>query len=462
MTAQTFSPIKSQKTDKKIRNLKKWIWAYFILLILEGALRKWILPGLATPLLIIRDPIALWIVLVSWKEDLIKFNIYLAGIVMIGVVGFFTAIFLGHGNLFVALFGARMLLLHFPLIFIIGRIFDKEDVIQMGKVILWMSIPMAFLIVLQFYSPQSAWVNRGVGGDLNGAGFNGGALGYYRPPGTFSFTNGNTFFYSLVASFVFYFWIDPKKINRFLLIMSSISLFAAIPISISRSLFFQVAISLFFAIIALVRNPKYLGRLFIAAVSCVVVLILLQKVPFFSTAIEAFSVRFTNASDYEGGLRGTLVDRFLGGMLGSTTDLRTIPFFGYGLGMGTNVGSQLLTGNVGFLIAEEEWPRIIGELGLLLGILIILIRIGLTLKITVVCYRKLRQEEFLPWMILSFEIIILLKGGWAQPTSLGFFTLGGGLVLAALNNRKKPKYLNRSRITAAQSLRRLGMGTESE
>ena len=188
-------------------------------------MRKWLLPGFATPLLIVRDPVALLLILLSLKENLLRSNMYLSGTILLGIVSFFTAIFFGHGNLFVALFGARIFLLHFPVIFIIGRIFNKNDVIKVGKVILWLSIPMTVLIILQFYSPQSAWVNRGVGGDLNGAGFNGGALGYFRPPGTFSFTNGNTLFYSLVACFVFYFWINPKSVNRVLLITASISLF---------------------------------------------------------------------------------------------------------------------------------------------------------------------------------------------------------------------------------------------
>ena len=38
-----------------IENLKRLIWVYFILLVFEGALRKWFLPGLSTPLLIVRD-----------------------------------------------------------------------------------------------------------------------------------------------------------------------------------------------------------------------------------------------------------------------------------------------------------------------------------------------------------------------------------------------------------------------
>ena len=39
--------------------LKKLFWAYFLLLIFEGALRKWVMPQLSAPLLLIRDPLAL-------------------------------------------------------------------------------------------------------------------------------------------------------------------------------------------------------------------------------------------------------------------------------------------------------------------------------------------------------------------------------------------------------------------
>ena len=43
--------------------------------------------------------------------------------------------------------------------------------------------------------------------------------------------------------------------------------------------------------------------------------------------------------------------------------------------MGTNVGSTLLTGDRAFLIAEQEWGRVIGELGLLMGFIVIVIRV---------------------------------------------------------------------------------------
>ena len=54
--------IAEQKVNANYKSLKIAIWSYFLLWIFEGALRKWILPSLATPLLVIRDPIAIYII----------------------------------------------------------------------------------------------------------------------------------------------------------------------------------------------------------------------------------------------------------------------------------------------------------------------------------------------------------------------------------------------------------------
>lgn len=239
--------------------LKQGIWAYFLLLIFEGALRKWVLPGLASPLLVVREPLALWLVAKAWQRGLLPSTPYLAWMVVIGIAGTFSALLLGHGSIPVALFGARTLLLHFPLLFAIGGILDRADVLKIGKACLWIAGPMTVLIALQFYSPQSAWVNRGVGGDEAGAGF-GGALGYFRPPGTFSFTNGTTLFYSFTACFILFFWLNSKGVNRLLLTAATAALLIAIPISISRGLLLQVAVSLVFLVIAVLRKPQYVGR----------------------------------------------------------------------------------------------------------------------------------------------------------------------------------------------------------
>jgi hypothetical protein len=412
-------------------NIKKGIWLYFFLLIFEGALRKWIFPQLATPLLVVRDPVAIWLLITAWRNGKFPSNWYISGIYIISVLAVFTALTLGHGNLYVAIYGARIFLFHFPLMFIIGRSFSKEDVVKMGKVILWLSIPMVLLIAVQFNSPQSALVNRGIGGDLEGGGFSG-ALGFYRPPGTFSFTSGNSQFFCLVALFVIYFWLDSKGVNRILLIASTVAVIAAVPLSISRTLIFQITVSLAFTGFSIVRNPKLLGRLVLTISGLFIVVLLLNNFKFFQTATAALTTRLDDAGETEGGLKGTLGDRFLGGLI-SAVEATGQPFFGYGIGMGTNAGAKLLVGgDVEFLIAEEEWARLVGEMGTIMGLSVIFIRVHLCIKMGIESFKRLALNDILPWILLSWGFVTIAQSQWAQPTTLGFSTLIGGLILALL------------------------------
>ena len=413
--------------------LKRGVWLYFFLVIFEGALRKWILPGLATPLLIIRDPFAVWLIYSVWRRGALPSSPYLSAMMWIGMIGILTAMFLGHGNLAVALFGARIFMIHFPLIFVIGRIFDREDVLKMGRVILWIAIPMAVLIALQFYSPQNAWVNRGVGGDEAGGGFSG-ANGYFRPPATFSFTNGTHLFFSLTGCFVLYFWLNPKGTSKILLSAATVALITAIPLSISRSLTFFLGVSVIFLLASVVRKPANFFRIIFAGIGFFLILLILTRISFFQIATETFLARFSNAATDEGGLKGTLGDRYLGGMSTALGNSVKQPFFGYGIGMGTNVGSMLLTGGTKFLISEEEWGRVIGEMGAIMGLSIIFIRLAVCLKLTIHAYKRMVANDLLPWMLLSFALLVIPQGQWAQPTNLGFSVVIGGLLFASMRN----------------------------
>jgi hypothetical protein len=422
-----------EKIDKN-RLIKRGIWLYFFLLIFEGALRKWVLPGLATPLLIVRDPVALWLLFAASRKGLLPSNIYMNATFLIGVVAFFTAIFLGHGNIGVALFGARIMVIQFPLIFVIGRVLNREDVEKIGTVLIYISIPMVLLIAVQFYSPQSAWVNRGIGGDIGGAGFAGGVMGFFRPPGTFSFTNGVSQFFSLVACFVFYFWLVPNKINRIILIAATIGLIASISLSISRTLLFSIIVSAVFALFTMFSNPRLIGRGIVFCAMAFLAMGILSQTKFFNTSTEVFGSRFDAANKEEGGTKGVLGGRYLGSLTGAVLGSSNVPFFGFGLGIGTNAGANLLTGKTSFLIAESEWARVIGELGPLLGILFIFIRTALTVKLAVLSFRKMNSGILLSWMLLSYVALNVPQGQWAQPTNLGFAIFGGGLIIAALTD----------------------------
>jgi len=416
--------------------LKKLLWLYFLLLLFEGALRKWVFPGLATPLLIIRDPLAVWLIIVSWRKGILEINIYVTLMMLIGVFATFTAILLGHGNLFVALYGARIFLIHFPLLFVIGKLFDKEDVERIGAFMLWVSIPMTFLLIVQFYSPQSAYVNRGVGGDLNGSGFSG-ALGYYRASTTFSFSTGTVAFYHLLGCYICYFWLSPsKRIPKYILVFTSILLVLAVPLSISRTLFFSVILLLIFTIFAVAVNKGSILKIIGVAVVLFVIIMLVSQLEVFQTATNVFTTRFTDANQVEGGVQSVLADRYLGGLVSALLAPDELPFFGYGLGMGTNVGSVLMSGKIEFLISEGEWGRLVGELGFSIGIIVIIVRLIVSVKITIASWHDLKYGNTLPWILLCFCLLTLPQGQWAQPTSLGFSIFVAGLTISSLRSTK--------------------------
>lgn len=427
-----------ENRTKNILLIKKLIWLYIGLVIFEGALRKWFLPFLSTPLLIVRDPLVLFVLLKSYRIGIFKIttNGYLIVTFFITYVSILLALLLGHGSLGVGLFGARIFMLHFPFMFLIGKVLDLEDVITIGKWFVYISFPMMLLIAIQFYSPQSAWVNIGVGGNTSGAGFSG-AEGYFRPPGTFSFTSGNSLFWGIIPPFLFYFLLNKTNIKSIFLILSVISILGAVAFSISRTIFFQIILTIGFILPIISIKPKLFKNVFIGFVLISVTLFLLIN---FSESVQVgisvFESRFTSANKAEGGVEGVLIDRFLGGMASAIT-MDDLPVFGYGIGMGTNVGSRLLTGTVTFLASEGEWGRLVSELGLILGFSLIVVRISLVIKMISNSIIQLKRYNILPWLLLSFGSLQILQGQWGQPTSLGFSTFVGGLILASYKGKTK-------------------------
>lgn len=428
------------RSGKKVgsKQLILWgVWAYFLLVIFEGALRKWFLPGLATPLLVVRDPIALVTLYLAAKRGWLPINVYVVSAMTIGCLGFLTAITLGHRSPFVAAFGARILILHVPMAFVIGRALSRKDLLRIGRAIVWITLPMTVLMALQFFSPQSAWVNRGVGGDMEGAGFSG-AMGFMRPPGTFSFTNGLTSFYSLAGVWGVYFWLTPGKCSRLILLLATSGFILAIPLSISRGLLFQTVLTGMFAMLVIARKPKYLGKVMGAGIAVCVALAAVSWTPAFQTGVEVFATRIEKASKSEGGLEGTLGDRFLGGLVGAVLHSTDLPVFGHGIGLGTNVGAKYTTGKRAFLIAEGEWGREVGELGPLLGLPLIFVRVLMAGHLLWLGYQRLTRGDPLSWILLGVGFLAIAQGGWAQPTALGFYTVTTGLVFAAIRTSSKP------------------------
>jgi hypothetical protein len=153
------------------RKIQLLLWGYFWLLIFEGALRKWILPELSDPLLLARDPICIAAIVLGWPYLMHGVNqICIVTLYAIAGLAMVFAMLFGHKDWFTALFGARIMLLHFPLIFLYGAVFNLDDAWKFAKALLLLSIPMTVLIAFQFSLPQDHIINIAPGGE-GSAGF---------------------------------------------------------------------------------------------------------------------------------------------------------------------------------------------------------------------------------------------------------------------------------------------------
>ncbi|HEU0126678.1 MAG TPA: hypothetical protein VFQ56_10250, partial [Flavobacterium sp.] len=345
-----------------------------------------------------------------------------------------------HGNLFVGIYGARIMLLHFPLIFIIGKVFTKEDILKLGRVLLVLNIFMTIIVYFQFSSPQSAFINVGIGGE-GSAGFSG-AMGFSRPPGTFSFTSGLSIFYTAVSVFVYYFWLSKDSCSKILLYASTIAIVIALPLTISRGAVVAVLIVGLFAVMASVTSAKMLGKLVFTVVVVVILFLVLQNyVTVFSLGTEVFMDRVDSANRSTGaggGLKESILLRIVADFLGPFIDFFGHPIFEGNLGMGTNAGAQMLTGKAVFLVSETEFGRLVGEQGIIFGGGVILIRLILALRIAVKSWKLPKEDRLLPFTLCGAACPALFQGQWAQPSVLGFAIIMAGLVMAALNKVDTP------------------------
>src|SRR5688572_25075803 len=146
------------------QTVARWfIWIYVLLLLGEGALRKWIFPQLSSPLLIIRDPLVIAIYAVALAGGFFPRSGYVIALGIIALLASVAGFLAESFSLPVFLFGLRSNFLHLPLIFVIARVMTYEDVIRLGKWILLLSIPTAYLVVRQFAASPDDILNVGAG-----------------------------------------------------------------------------------------------------------------------------------------------------------------------------------------------------------------------------------------------------------------------------------------------------------
>jgi hypothetical protein len=427
------------------------IWLYFWLIIFEGALRKWVFPSLSDPLLLIRDPVVLLIYFQAIRGNFFPNHWLVRATLVLGVFTFFWGSMHAYAGgskvmVLVTLYGVRTYFLHLPLIFIMGKVFTRQDVIKLGKWCLLLSIPMALLMAAQYKVDLGHWLNRGTQGEEGGQLM--AAMGKVRPPGTFSFITGPATFYPLIVVYLVYGIMDPKAYPKWLLLAAAGATALALPISGSRTLVLSCALVLFFALIALIRIPRLIPRFLLWGAVIGAAGIALLALPVGRQAVESFTTRWDEAIDFEGEGKGAgagISTRVGGNFTEVFYYLDTIPIEGYGIGAGTNVGVKLMTGGVGFLLGEGEWTRNVMEAGPILGFAYIGFRILFAVFLALLAWRKIGVGDPFGWLFMSCAAISLIIGQTAQPTTLGFMALISGLSLSAVGVMQEFVPMNENR-----------------
>jgi hypothetical protein len=418
------------------QNIRRLIYLYLFLLIIEGALRKWIVPQFSNPLLLMRDPVVLAIYFLAWQAHIFPRNGFILWLAIIGILSWIVSIFVLDPYLpmsrilLVTAYGFRSNFLHLPLIFIFASVFDADDVRRIGWWILVGMIPMSLLMALQFHSASDSFINRTVGlgeGEQITAG--GGKI---RPPGTFSFISGPIHYVTGAAAFVLYGGLRRETYQSWLLFGAGCSVLLAIVISGSRSLVVSVLLVVFSLAIVLLIRPEAVNRFGKSLVLLVLALLIIGRFPIVHEGLTILSSRFTESAEAaETTVTSGLMQRTLSGFTEGLGHLGHAPLFGFGLGVGTSGGAAFLMGQSTFLLSENEWTRIIFESGPILGLAFLVWRTVLTAYLGFVSLRALTRAEILPLLLFSAGFLVILNGQLGQPTSLGFAVVLNGLGLAS-------------------------------
>ncbi len=420
-----------------IRSIRRLIWLYFWLLLVEGALRKWVLPQLSNPLLIIRDPVVILIYILALRARVFPTNVWVWSL---GIISFFSLAIsfialwpylVPSRIVLVSAYGFRSNFLHLPLIFLIPRVLRPQDVKRIGWWILVLLVPMSLLMVAQFSAAPDSLLNRTAGGE--GEQITAGS-GKVRTAATFSFVIGVVAYFSLATGFLVWAALKRGVFKNWVLLGAGLAILIGVAVSGSRSVVGACAVVVASLLIVLYLRPSAVNRFGQILVVMVVLGLILTQTPVFKEGLGVLSARFIDvAQSEEKSVALGLISRVFEGFTEVIDVYPNAPFFGYGLGIGTNAGAKFLTGENMFLLSEGEWARLVLESGPVFGLAFILWRFGIVVHVGLLCVRSVKWGNILPLLIYSSSFLPLLNGQFGPPTIVGFAVFSTGLALAARN-----------------------------
>lgn len=433
---------------------RKAFWLYLVLIFLEGAMRKWFMPNLSNVWMMCREPIVIWTVLSLMGTQNLRSRVAKA-FMIIGCIMMLFTLTLGHQNVGVAFYGFRIWFFHLPYIFIMSNMLTREDLLRICKFLIMIFIPMTVLYVMQWATPPSHFLNASIGGEAKEEGAQA-VYGAVRPSGTFGHAVGSSYYNPLIVSLFcvtlfssYYKHIFVKKAFVFFAIAVVLCLIT----SVSRGAVIQSILTILFiaSIITILGNTKTFTKTIVGVIGLFLLFLVLSNVSIEGKSIIApITDRFEMAAEQEGGTSGIMSSRVLEPykFWNDKGILLDPPFFGYGLGAGSNFGTQTLhivnsfyTDSQAWGLGEHSSQIVTNEMGFLFGGIVFFLRIGFCLFLFFSCIKKLKQnKDILPITLWTLSITYFGTGNLNLTMTLGWIVIVMILLLTSINTSTKQIY----------------------
>ena len=399
----------------------------YVLAILEGVLRKWLLPSYSQLLFFIRDPVVLaaYVVAVAgglWPRGraLLYVGLILAVAALVVAAGqlAFGGTDVEHPMLFAA-YGWRNYFLYLPLAFVVADVFEATDIARVIRITLLLSLPIAVLVIVQFYAPLDSWINVGLG-DSPQSQFAGLALteDHTRPMGPFTSNLGQREYVVSGLAMIIGAWLSERwrmLLRRRELVVGTLGMLTCLAISGSRGVVINTGILTVVAIaaIALQAGQVHRGRA-LGWFAAIVVVALVAYPLVFPDSYHAIATRWQVADEFESTrFTGGVFGRALYGLVDFLRLMDETPLLGFGLGLGGNASTLmglLIGGESPVSVAETDWARHIVDLGPVLGLMYLVFRVALTIALLREAITSLRRGSLMSFLIFGFVGSELLAG----------------------------------------------------
>jgi len=381
--------------------------AVLLIVVFEGAVRKWVASSLTLPLIGMRDLLAVAVIAqAAWSGQLhryAKVTVPLLAWSCCVVAWGLMQMVAGESSPIVFLIGMRFWLLYIWFGVAAAASMNEADYRAAVRLVVATVMVLAPLAVLQHYSAPGATINRQLDGDEDTVFV--AIAGVVRTTGTFSFTSGYATYLIMAAPLVFGVLAARKQGRRqrlfaFLgfgafLLCSLMSGSRAAVLSAAFMLAAYLATRVLFA-----RNRDKPAALGAALVACVLTA---AFVFFLSDAVQVTQQRFEQAASGE-----DFSDRLLATFIGEPNVFGASTWLGAGLGAGSNLATALNASATNFGLAESETGRILLEGGLL-GFAFIALKVLLLLTALVYSLRLSAQRHtgfpILVWLTLVIALM---------------------------------------------------------